>query len=119
MAKVTVSPEEFTFVKYDAAVIAVHRNGERVPGKIGEIVLRAGDTLLLQTAPGFIRAHRNSPDFYLTSEIAETRAPRYERAWVAVGVLVAKRRGSTKFTTVLVVPGCTTTHTDSQYTQHA
>jgi di/tricarboxylate transporter len=74
---------------YDAAVIAVHRNGERVPGKIGEIVLRAGDTLLLQTAPGFIRAHRNSPDFYLTSEIAETVAPRYERAWVAVGVLVA------------------------------
>ncbi len=46
---------------YDAAVIAVHRNGERVPGKIGSIVLRAGDTLLLQTAPHFIRSHRNSP----------------------------------------------------------
>jgi di/tricarboxylate transporter len=74
---------------YDAAVIAVHRNGERVPGKIGEIVLRAGDTLLLQSAPGFMRAHRNSPDFYLTSEIAESETPRYERAWVAVGVLTA------------------------------
>jgi di/tricarboxylate transporter len=74
---------------YDAAVIAVHRNGERVPGKIGEIVLRAGDTLLLQTAPGFIRAHRNSPDFYLTSEVAESEPPRYERVWVAIGVLAA------------------------------
>ena len=74
---------------YDAAVIAVHRNGERVPGKIGEIVLRAGDTLLLQGAPGFVRAHRNSPHFYLTSEIADTEAPRYDRAWVAVGVLAA------------------------------
>ena len=74
---------------YDAAVIAVHRNGERVPGKIGEIQLRAGDTLLLQGAPGFLRAHRNSPDFYLVSEIAETRTPRYERAWVAIGILVA------------------------------
>jgi di/tricarboxylate transporter len=74
---------------YDAAVIAVHRNGERVPGKIGEIVLRAGDTLLLQTAPGFMRAHRNSPDFYLTSELAEAEAPRYERAWIAIGVLAA------------------------------
>ena len=74
---------------YDAAVIGVHRNGERVPGKIGEIQLRAGDTLLLQGAPGFLRAHRNSPDFYLVSEIAETRTPRYERAWVAIGILVA------------------------------
>ncbi|MEE8247705.1 MAG: SLC13 family permease, partial [Alphaproteobacteria bacterium] len=64
---------------YDAAVIAVHRNGERVPGKIGEIVLQPGDTLLLQGAPGFHRAHRNSPDFYLVSEIAGTEAPRYDR----------------------------------------
>jgi di/tricarboxylate transporter len=72
---------------YDAAVVAVHRNGERVPGKIGAIVLRPGDTLLLQTAPGFMRAHRNSPDFYLTSEVANSEAPRYELAWVAIGVL--------------------------------
>jgi di/tricarboxylate transporter len=73
---------------YDAAVIAVHRNGERVPGKIGEIVLEAGDTLLLQGAPGFLRAHRNSPDFYLVSEIAGTETPRYDRAGVAVAILV-------------------------------
>jgi len=74
---------------YDAAVIAVHRNGERVPGKLGEIVLRAGDTLLLQTAPGFIRAHRNSPDFFLTSEIAESERPRHDKAWLAIGILAA------------------------------
>jgi di/tricarboxylate transporter len=67
----------------------VHRNGERVAGKIGEIVLRSGDTLLLQGAAGFVRAHRNSPDFYLASEIAGTEAPRYDRAWVATSVLVA------------------------------
>ncbi len=73
---------------YDAAVIAVHRNAERVPGKIGEIVLEAGDTLLLQGAPGFLRAHRNSPDFYLVSEIAGTETPRYDRAGIAIGILV-------------------------------
>ena len=33
--------------RYDAAVIAVYRNGERLAGKIGDIVLRTGDTLLL------------------------------------------------------------------------
>ncbi|MGI9591399.1 MAG: SLC13 family permease, partial [Myxococcota bacterium] len=74
---------------YDAAVIAVHRNGERVPGKLGAIVLRAGDTLLLQTAPHFMRAHRNSPDFFLTSEIAESETPRHEKAWIAIAILVA------------------------------
>jgi di/tricarboxylate transporter len=74
---------------YDAAVIAVHRSGVRVPGKIGEIVLRPGDTLLLQGGPGFFRAHRNSPDFYLVSEIDESDPPRYDRAWVAVGTLLA------------------------------
>jgi di/tricarboxylate transporter len=74
---------------YDAAVIAVHRNGERVGGKIGDIVLRPGDTLLLQTAPGFLRVHRNSPDFYLVSELPETENPRYDRAWVALIVLGA------------------------------
>lgn len=74
---------------YDAAVIAVHRNAEAVPGKIGEIVLRPGDTLLLQTAPGFLRAHHNNPDFYLVSEIPEAERPRFDRAWVAVGVMLA------------------------------
>ncbi|NNL85637.1 MAG: SLC13 family permease [Myxococcales bacterium] len=65
----TVKDAQFRTV-YDAAVVAVHRNGERLPGKIGEIVMRPGDTLLLQARPGFLRAHRNSPDFYLVSEIA-------------------------------------------------
>jgi di/tricarboxylate transporter len=74
---------------YDAAVIAVHRNGRRVPGKIGEIVLESGDTLLLQGAPGFLRAHRNSPDFYLVSEIPDTEAPRHDRAWIAIAILLA------------------------------
>src|SRR5690606_24732850 len=34
---------------YNAAVVAVHRNGKRVTTKIGDIRLRPGDTLLLQT----------------------------------------------------------------------
>jgi di/tricarboxylate transporter len=72
---------------FDAAVVAVHRNGERVPGKIGTIVLQAGDTLLVLGGPGFLRAHRNSPDFYLVSEIAGTESPRHDRAWIALTIL--------------------------------
>lgn len=74
---------------YDAAVVAVHRNGERVSGKIGEIVLRPGDTLLLQTALGFLRAHRNSPDFYLVSELGGSSPHRTNKGGLAVGILVA------------------------------
>ena len=75
---------------YDAAVLAVHRNGERVRGKIGEIVLRQGDTLLLQTAPGFSRVHKNSPDFYLVSELADAATmPRREKGPLALAILGA------------------------------
>jgi len=84
----TVKAKNFRTV-YDAAVIAVHRNGERVGGKIGEIVMRAGDTLLMQTAPGFMRAHRNSPDFYLVSDLGDGDKPRYDRAWLAIATLFA------------------------------
>jgi di/tricarboxylate transporter len=74
---------------YDAAVIAVHRNGERVPGKIGSIMLRPGDTLVFQAAPGFIDAHQNSADFYLVSEVPESHTPRHDRAWFAIAVFLA------------------------------
>ncbi len=72
---------------YDAAVVAVHRNAERVPGKIGEIVLRPGDALLMQAAPDFVRMQRNNTDFTLISELPESERPRHDRAWVALGVL--------------------------------
>lgn len=74
---------------YDAAVIAVHRNGERVGGKIGGIVLRPGDTLLLQTSPGFSRVHRNSQDFYLVSELPDSQPLRTDKARIAFAILVA------------------------------
>jgi len=74
---------------YDAAVIAVHRNGERLRGKIGDIVLQPGDTLLLLTGAGFLRAHRNNPDFYLVSQTADLEHARHDRALLAGGILIA------------------------------
>jgi di/tricarboxylate transporter len=68
---------------YAAAVVAVHRNGRRLPQKIGDVRLEPGDTLLLQTGSSFVRAHRNNPDFYLVSEIGESAPLRHERAWLA------------------------------------
>jgi di/tricarboxylate transporter len=74
---------------YDAVVIAVHRNAERVAGKIGDIVLRPGDTLLMQCAPEFMRLHHNSRDFYLASELPDSRPRAFDRARVSLGILAA------------------------------
>jgi di/tricarboxylate transporter len=54
--------------RYNAAILAIHRSGERIQKKIGDIVLRAGDTLLLMARPAFLKDWYNSKDFYLVSE---------------------------------------------------
>ena len=71
---------------YDAAIVAIHRNGVRLGTKIGDVELRAGDTLLLQTGPNFSRAYRNNPDFYLVSEVEDSRPLRHQHAWRAVAI---------------------------------
>lgn len=68
---------------YNAVVIAVHRNGERLPTKIGDIRLQPGDTLLLQTRPNFVSQFRHSRDFYLVSSVEGFEPPRHDRAWIA------------------------------------
>lgn len=73
---------------YGAAVVAVHRGGSRLSQKVGEISLRPGDTLLLQTRPHFLRAHRNDPSFYLISDVEQWRPSRRDRAWVATGLFL-------------------------------
>ncbi len=72
---------------YNAAVVAVHRGGERLRGKIGDIVLRAGDTLLLQTGPHFIRANRNNRSFLLVSGVEDSRPLRYDKAIISLALL--------------------------------
>lgn len=72
---------------YNAVVIAVARNGERIYKKIGDIVIKPGDTLLLEASPAFADAHRNSRDFYLVSKVEDSAPPRHERAWIAVAIL--------------------------------
>jgi di/tricarboxylate transporter len=74
--------------RYDAAVIAVYRNGGRIAGRIGDIVLQPGDTLLLQAAESFARDQRNSRDFLLVSHIDESRPVRHDKAWVAIGIMI-------------------------------
>lgn len=73
---------------YNAAIIAVHRNGERIRKKIGDIELQAGDTLLLETHPSFLEQQSHSRDFYLVSRVEGYSTPRHERA-LAAGLIFA------------------------------
>lgn len=75
--------------RYNAAVLAVHRGGTRLRGRIGDIDIQPGDTLLLQTGPHFDVAHRNNPDFYLVSGIEELRPARHRLAAVSGMLLLA------------------------------
>jgi len=73
--------------RYDAVVVAVHRNGQRLKQKIGDIVLMPGDTLLLQTGEHFEETFRGNTDFYLVSEVQDSSPVLHDRAWHALGVL--------------------------------
>ena len=75
--------------RYDAAVIAVHRGGERVRQKVGDIVLRLGDALLLEAHPRFADHWRDSRDFLLIAPLAGSTPPRHDRAPLALLILAA------------------------------
>lgn len=82
---------------YGASVVAVAREGRRLPGALGEMRLRAADTLLLEARPVWVDRHRFSPDFLLVSQVDGSEAPRHRRApmaWlVLAGIIVSAALG--------------------------
>ncbi|HEX7064067.1 MAG TPA: SLC13 family permease [Bacillales bacterium] len=77
--------------KYDAAVVAVHRNNERVQGKIGDIVLRPGDTLLLLAGSDFQQRKNLFNDFYVVTPMGNPFLTKEDtkKGLIAIGSLVA------------------------------
>jgi di/tricarboxylate transporter len=74
---------------FDATVIAVSRNGERIRGPLGDIDLRAGDAVLVEALPSFVEQHRNSTDFYLVSKLDDATPLAREKAPIALAILLA------------------------------
>ncbi|MGB5519525.1 MAG: SLC13 family permease [Gammaproteobacteria bacterium] len=72
---------------YNAVIIAVARNGMRIDEKIGDIVLRPGDTLLLEAHHSFADQQHNSRDFFLVSAIDDTSPPQHQKAMLAMVIL--------------------------------
>ncbi len=57
--------------RYDAAVLAVHRHGEKLPGPLGTLVLKPGDTLLLLAGDDFYKRWNQARDFYMISKLTD------------------------------------------------
>lgn len=85
--RMTIRESRFR-VHYNAAIIAVNRDGVRLPGKIGDIRLQPGDTLLLESGPHFAEQQRNSRHFFLVSEVQDSAPVRHEQAWLARLIMV-------------------------------
>lgn len=88
---------------YNAAIIAVHRSGQKLEQKIGQIVLHTGDTLLIDADDDFVRRWRQSADFILVSGIEDSAPVMHERAWIALLVFVGVVLGMSLFDSAGVV----------------
>jgi len=73
--------------RYGAAVLAVARNGERLPGNLGTTRLKPGDTLLLEARPAFVSRQKYNKDFLLISDLG-TEPPRHQRALLSWSILL-------------------------------
>ena len=69
--------------KFDAVVIAVHRNGVKVSGKIGSIRLNSGDVLLMIAGEDFTKRIKSITDFYLL-----TTGPTYYKPQILEGTIL-------------------------------
>jgi di/tricarboxylate transporter len=74
--------------RYNAVIIGIARNGERLRQKIGDVQLRPGDTLLLESMPGFLRRQHNSRDYFLVSPIGDSHPLHHEKASLAMSIAV-------------------------------
>lgn len=52
---------------FDGAILAIHRNGERVWGQLGQVELRPGDVLLVMPGKDFHKRVSTSQAFYVIS----------------------------------------------------
>lgn len=104
--------------QFGAVVLAVSRKGERINKKVGEIQLKTGDILLLETPRDFSERYKYSSDFLLVSTLSQKRAPNYKKSWIAWSILagmvvlvttnvLSMLQGSFLAAALMIVSGCT------------
>ncbi|MGE3140527.1 MAG: SLC13 family permease, partial [Thermoleophilia bacterium] len=74
--------------RFGGAVIAIHRADDRVPGKLGEVRLRAGDVLLVLAGPAFRPRALDRRDFLVVAAL-DGEPPPLEGKAPIVGLVIA------------------------------
>ncbi len=57
--------------RYDGIILAIHRAGERIDKKVGDIIIKPSDTLFILAKKGFYKKWYHSMDFHLVSSSLE------------------------------------------------
>ena len=81
--------ESHFLTKYQAAVVAIHRAGEALHGRLARTPLRVGDTLLLIADEDFRERWRDRNDFLLVARLGDSTPPMSRKAGVVLGVAAA------------------------------
>jgi di/tricarboxylate transporter len=66
----------------------VHRNGEKIEGKLGNVILKSGDVLLLFAGENFVSRTKDTNDFYFISKVSEFIKLDWYRVFILVGGLL-------------------------------
>jgi di/tricarboxylate transporter len=74
--------------RYDAAVVAIRRHDDDLPGKLGTVTLRPGDVLLVLASPEFERQWRGHRDFSVIASLDAAAPARRGRAALVVAAIV-------------------------------
>jgi di/tricarboxylate transporter len=71
--------------RFNASIIAIHRDGKQVPGKVGEMKLSGGDFLLMLAGDEEVDSKSQSDLFFISlpTKIDAVRPPWYK--WVGLG----------------------------------
>ena len=82
------TPAEIGFrQRYNGAILAVHRDGEQLAGKLGTTRLQTGDTLLIVAEQGFRSRWRDSGEFLLVSRLDAEMPPPSNKSILALAAL--------------------------------
>ncbi|MGB0431791.1 MAG: SLC13 family permease, partial [Bacteroidia bacterium] len=75
--------------RFDAAIVGVQRHGERLSGKIGDMVLQTGDLLVLMTGKDFAK-RINRKEFNVLSRVAQIDNLDTKKGWmITIGAILA------------------------------
>ncbi|WP_172400927.1 SLC13 family permease [Vibrio sp. qd031] len=69
---------------FDAAVVAIKRDGQRISGKLGDVTLQQGDFLILAVGEDYKSRHNINKNFYELSGVETEKTLSSSREWLAV-----------------------------------